>query len=152
MSADVNAIADKIIADAEKKIRTDLKNISSKVKKDFVDKAKEVVSLYYANYSPRLYVRTSNLMNGVIDEDISFAALNGNGYGAWIQFNSNGMSDYNDGTYSADTVVSNFMSGIHGRPRVKIDGTPAITLMNNFQNSYKKILDGYFLDLGYKVN
>ena len=152
MGADVNAIVDKIIADAEKKIRTDLKNISSKAKKDFVDKAKEVVLLYYANYSPKLYIRTDNLKNGVIDEDISFSALNGNGYGAWIQFNSNGMSDYEDGTFSADTVVSNFMYGIHGRPRVKIDEAPAITLMNNFQNNYKKTLDGYFLSLGYRVH
>lgn len=152
MSAGANAFADKIIADAEKKIRTDLKNISSKAKKDFVNKAIEVVNMYYANYSPKLYIRTNNLRNGVIDENISFATLNGGGYGAWVQFNSNGMSDYEDGTFSADTVVSNFMSGIHGRPRVKIDGTSAITLMNDFQNNYKKVLDGYFLNLGYRVN
>jgi hypothetical protein len=152
MSADVNAIVDKIIADAEKKVRTDLKNISSKVKKDFVYKAKEAVSAYYANYSPKIYIRTNNLRNGVIDEDISFEALNGNGYGAWIQFNSNGMSDYEDGTYSADIVVSNFMSGIHGRSSVAVEDNPARDLMNDFQNNYKKTLDSYFIDLGYTVN
>ena len=32
MSADINAIVDKIIADAEKKVRTDLEYISSKAK------------------------------------------------------------------------------------------------------------------------
>lgn len=152
MSAGASAFVDKIIADAEKKIRTDLKNISSKAKQDFVSKASEAVNMYYANYSPKLYIRTNNLRNGVIDEDISFAALNGGGYGAWIQFNSNGMSDYEDGTYSAGMVVSNFMVGIHGRPSVAVDGNPAVILMDDFQNNYKKTLDGYFISLGYNVN
>lgn len=152
MSAGANAFVDKIIADAEKKIRTDLKNISSKAKQDFVSKAREAVNTYYANYSPRLYIRTNNLRGGVVDESPSFATLNGGGYGAWIQFNSNGMSDYADGTFSADTVVSNFMHGIHGRPRVAVDGNPAVDLMDDFQRGYKKILDGYFLSLGYTVN
>ena len=152
MSAGANAFVDKIIADAEKKIRTDLKNISSKAKQDFVSKAREAVNAYYANYSPRLYIRTGNLKNGVIDENVSFATLNGGGYGAWIQFNSNGMSDYEDGTYSASAVVANFMSGIHGRLSVAVDSNPAVSLMDDFQNGYKKILDGYFLSLGYTVN
>ena len=41
MGTGVNAFIDKIVADAEKKIRTDLSNISSKAKRDFVEKAKE---------------------------------------------------------------------------------------------------------------
>lgn len=149
MSADVNAIVDKIIADAEKKIRTDLSNISSKAKRDFVEKAKETVLLYYANYTPRIYQRTYNLSNNVIDDDISFSVLNGGEYGAFIQFNSQGMSDYGMG--SKDIVVSNFMQGIHGRKSVFVDGNPAIDLMDKFQEDYKEILDGYFIDLGYRV-
>lgn len=152
MSAGANAFVDKIIADAEKKIRTDLKKISSKAKNDFVNKAREAVNAYYANYNPKLYIRTNNLRNGVIDENPSFAVLSGGGFEAWIQFNSNGMSDYDDGTYSAGTVVSNFMYGIHGRPSVAMDGNPAITLMDDFQNGYKEILNGYFSALGYTVN
>ena len=149
MSTDVNAFVDKIIADAEKKIRTDLKDISSKAKRDFVEKAKEAVTSYYANYFPRIYQRTNNLRDNVIDDDVSFAVLNGNGYGAWIQFNSGGMSDYAMG--SKDIVVSNFLYGIHGRRSIAVDSNPAADLMDDFQKNYKKILDGYFINLGYTV-
>lgn len=149
MSADVNAFVDKIIADAENKIRTDLSNISSKAKRDFVERAKEAVSLYYANYYPKIYQRTDNLRNNVIDDDISFSVLNGGEYGAWIQFNSNGMASYTMG--SKDVVVSNFMQGIHGRRSVAVDPNPAMDLMDDFQNSYKKTLDGYFIALGYTI-
>ena len=149
MSAGVNAIVDKIIADAEKKVRTDLKAISSKAKQDFVDKAREAVCTYYANYDPKLYIRTDNLRYGVIDENPSFTVLNGNGYNAWIQFNSGKMRDYTMG--SKDVVVFNFMEGIHGRESVFVDSNPAVDFMNDFQNNYKKTLDSYFIDLGYKV-
>lgn len=149
MSTDINAVVDKIIADAEKKVRTDLKDISSKAKQDFTQKAKEVVLLYYAHYKPKVYQRTNNLQDNVIDDDLSFSTLNGNGYGAWIQFNSYSMSDYNAG--SKDAVVSNFMSGIHGKPSIFVENEPATTLMDDFQNNYKTILDGYFINLGYKV-
>lgn len=152
MSNNIDALVDKIILDAENKVRTDLKSISSKAKNDFISKATEAVSAYYASYSPKLYIRTNNLRNGVVDEDVSFAALNGNGYGAWIQFNGSGMSDYPDGTYGVGTVVSNFMHGVHGRPSVQVDGNPAIDFMNDFQKGYKKTLDAYFLNLGYTVN
>ena len=149
MGADINTFIDKIVNDAEKKVRTDLKNISSKVKKDFANKAKEVVLLYYSNYSPRMYVRTYNLQNGVVDNDLSFVALNGNGYDAWIQFNSNNMSDYEYG--DKDVVVSNFMHGIHGRPSVFLEKKSAMSLMDDFQEGYKATLDGYFINLGYTV-
>ena len=78
MSADINAIVDKIIADAEKKVRTDLEYISSKAKNDFITKAKEVVMLYYSHYPkpPRIYERTNNLRDNVVDSDLSFVALN----------------------------------------------------------------------------
>ena len=150
MSTDVNAFVDKIIADAKKKVRTDLKDISSKAKKDFVDKAKETISFYYTNYQPKIYQRTYNLQNNVIDEDISFIVLNGNGYDAWIQFNSNKMSDYDIG--NKDAVVSNFMYGIHGCKNIFVENNSAINLMDDFQKNYKKILDSYFLNLGYTVN
>lgn len=149
MSTDVNSFIDKIVADAEKKIRTDLKNVSTKVKKDFVNKAQETVSLYYANYSPKVYQRTNNLRDHVIDDDLSFAILNASGYGGWVQFNSAQMSDYPRG--SKEAVVSNFMYGIHGKKTIAVEDEPAINLMNDFQNNYKQILDGYFMNLGYTV-
>lgn len=149
MSADINTLVDKIIADAEKKVRTDLKHISSMVKKDFINKAKEVVLLYYSHYSPRVYNRTMNLKENVINDDLSFSTLNGNGYGAWIQFNSDNMSEYNVG--SKEAVVSNFMSGIHGKRSIFVEENSAIDLMDDFQNNYKKVLDGYFMNLGYTV-
>lgn len=150
MSADVNTLVDKIIADAEEKVRTDLKNISSMVKKDFTDMAKEVVMLYYSHYSPRTYTRTGNLKNNVVDDYLSYVVLNGHGYGAWIQFNSANMSDYDIG--NKDAVVSNFMYGVHGKPYIFMESLPAIDLMDDFQVNYKKTLNGYFSNLGYTIN
>lgn len=149
MGADINTLVDKIIADAEKKVRTDLKNISSMAKKDFIDKAKEVVLLYYSHYTPRVYIRTDNLKNNVVDDNLSFSTLNGNGYSAWIQFNSDNMSEYDIG--SKEAVVSNFMYGIHGKRNIFVEKNPAIDLMDGFQENYKTILDGYFINLGYTV-
>lgn len=151
MGTDINAFIDKIVADAEKKVRTDLRDISLKAKNDFVAKAKEVVLLYYAHYTkpPRVYERTNNLRDNVIDDSISFVTLNGNGYDAWIQFNSDNMDDYDMG--NKDVVVANFMHGIHGRKRVFVEENPAMNLMDDFQNNYKKTLDGYFVSRGYKV-
>lgn len=151
MNTNVNAFVDKIITDAEQKVRTDLKDISLKVKNDFVMKAKEVVMLYYSHYPkpPRIYERTNNLRDHVIDTDLSFVTLNGNGYDAWVQFNSDNMSEYPIG--NKDIVVANFMHGIHGRPSIFVEKESAMTLMDDFQNNYKKTLDGYFISLGYKV-
>ena len=134
MNADISAFVDKIIADAENKIRTDLRDISSKTKRDFVEKAKEVVMLYYSHYTkpPRIYERTNNLRDNVIDNDLSFVTLNGGGYDAWVQFNSDGMSDYVMG--NKEVVVSNFMYGIHGRKSIFVEENPAMDLMNEFQN------------------
>lgn len=149
MSTDINSLIDTIIADAEKKIRTDLKNVSGKVKKDFVGKAKETVLSYYANYTPNVYTRTNNLRDHVIDDDLSFGILNTSGYGGWVQFNSANMSDYKIG--SKEAVVSNFMYGIHGKKTIAVEAKPARSLMNDFQNNYKQILDGYFMNLGYTI-
>lgn len=151
MSADVNTFIDKIIADAEQKVRTDLKAVSSMAKKDFIKKAKEAVLLYYSHYPkpPRIYERTNNLRDNVIDDTLPFTALNGNGYDAWIQFNSDNMSDYNIGNKNA--VVSNFMYGIHGKRSIFMEDNPAIDLMDDFQNNYKTTLDSYFMNLGYIV-
>lgn len=151
MSADINSFIDQIVKDAENKVKADLKSISGKVKKDFINKAIEVVDLYYGHYIPKIYERTNNLKNGVIDTDnLSFTALNGKGYDAWIQFNSSNMADYPKG--SKDVVVSNFMAGIHGKPSIFVEPESAMKLMDDFQNSYKKTLDNYFINLGYKVN
>ena len=151
MDADVNAFVDGIIAEARMKIRTDLKNISSKAKRDFVDKAKETVSLYYAHYTkpPRIYERTNNLRDNVVDENFTFSVLNGSQFGAWVRFSSDNMSEYEMG--NKDVVVANFMQGIHGKGSIFVEDNPAINLMNEFQENYKKTLDGYFMDLGYKV-
>ena len=43
MGADVNSFVDKIISDAEKRVRTDLKNVSSKIKQDFRRKNIKVI-------------------------------------------------------------------------------------------------------------
>lgn len=149
MNVDVNAFVNKIIGDAEAKVRTDLVHISSLIKKDFVQQANDAVLLYYSNYMPKEYNRTFNLQNNVVDEDVSFSVLNGSGYGAWVQFNSNGMFEYDMG--SKDVVVSNFMYGIHGRKSVFVESNPAVNLMGAFQENYKIILDGYFAGLGYTV-
>lgn len=149
MSANMNKIVDQIIADAEKKVRADLKHISSMAKKDFYEKAKEVVLLYYAHYKPKIYERTYNLQDNVIDDGLSFVALNGNGYDAWIQFNADNMSDYNIG--SKEAVVSNFMHGIHGKRSIAMEDNPAMDLMDDFQQNYKYILDNYFIKLGYTI-
>ena len=59
------------------------------------------------------------------------------------------MSDYNVGNKSI--VVSSFMHGIHGKPSIFVEGSPAVSLMDDFQNSYKTTLDKYFISLGYEV-
>lgn len=151
MNTDVGAFVDKIIADAEKKIRTDLVHISSKAKNDFINKASEAVRMYYLNYPkpPRIYERTNNLRDNVINENVSFTVLNGNGYDAFVEFSAEGMSDYIRG--SKYVVVDNFMKGIHGKESIFVEKNPAINLMNEFQDNYKKILDKYFVELGYMV-
>ena len=157
MGADVNSFVDKIISDAEKRVRTDLKNVSSKIKQDFTDKAKEAVLMYYTNYSPRAYNRTYNLKENVIvtgfaelDEFKRYMGACDICFNLRIQFNSSNMSDYNIG--NKDVVVSNFMYGIHGKRNIFVEGNPAINLMETFQENYKSILDGYFVSLGYKVS
>ena len=154
MANNINALIDKIVDDAEAKVRADLKVISSKAKNDFIEKAKEVVLLYYANYPkpPRFYERTYNLRDNVIDEDVPFGALNGNGYGAWIEFSADNMKDYTDGG-DKFMIVESFMEGIHGRPSIQVDSPSPTKLMDDFQDNYKKrTLDGYFRSLGYRVN
>lgn len=150
MVSNLDNFVNKMVQNAERKIRTDLKNIGSRVKDDFIKQANEAVMLYYANYTPKVYQRTYNLMNNVIDENLTFTVLNGDGSGVWIQFNSNNMEEYK---YSdKDAVVSNFMYGIHGKPSIKKDTNPAIDIMNDFQRGYKQnTLDKYFKQLGYIV-
>lgn len=153
MSDNIDALINQIINDAEKKIRTDLKVISSKVQNDFAEKAKEVVLLYYTNYPkpPRIYERTYNLHDNVIDYNVSFDFLKKNMYGSWLQFNSNNMKDYTDGG-DKDKVVKNFMFGIHGDEDVFVEEMPGKYIMDEFQHGYKKRkLDGYFRQLGYSV-
>lgn len=151
MADNINALIDKIIDDAEAKVRADLKVISSKAKNDFIEKAKEVVLLYYANYTPELYKRTNNLRDNVINDNMSFATLSGNGYSAWIEFSANGMGNYTDGG-DKFIIVESFISGIHGRPSIQVDSPSPTELMDDFQDSYKKrTLDGYFRSLGYHI-
>ena len=153
MKDNIDALINQIVDDAEKKIRTDLKVISSKVQDDFAEKAKEVVLLYYTNYPkpPRIYERTYNLYNNVIDYNISFGFLKKGRYDSWLQFNSDNMKEYTDGG-NKDEIVKNFMMGIHSDEDVFVEENPAKYIMDAFQHGYKKNkLDGYFRQLGYSV-
>lgn len=141
MDANINAFVNKIIDDAEKKVRADVKAANAKAKDDFINKAKEVILLYYTNYSPEIYERTYNLKNNVLNKSEN----------AWVQFNSGYMDEYKDGGNKA-IVVENFMSGIHGRPSVQVDSPSPAKIMDDFQRNYKKhTLDGYFRNLGYRI-
>ena len=61
------------------------------------------------------------------------------------------MADYDDGG-DKFIVVGNFLRGVHGDPSVHVDAHSPASLMEDFQNGYKKkVLDPYFKDLGYKV-
>ena len=141
IDASITAFANKIVDDAEKKVRADVKTINAKAKDDFVNRATEVILLYYSNYTPKVYDRIYNLRDNVLNTSEN----------AWIQFNSRYMADYADGG-NKDAVVQNFMQGIHGKPSIQVDSPSPAELMENFQNNYKKrILDNYFRNLGYKV-
>jgi hypothetical protein len=43
------------------------------------------------------------------------------------------------------------MAGIHGRPSIFVEADPANSIMEKFQNGYKKTLDTYFISRGYSV-
>lgn len=147
---------DVMFSDIEKKVKSDLQTISTKVKADFFKKASEVVLMYYSNYDPkeaswpRGYNRTYNLQNNVINDNVSFRALNGNDYGAWIEFTPATMYDYYDNG-DRHIIVDSFMSGIHGKPSVQVDSPSPMAIMDNFQKGYKSTLDGYFASLGYRI-
>lgn len=144
---------EKMLAEADAKIRADLKEISGLVRKDFRSQAENALSAYYANYTPKVYNRTGNLMDNAINDDMSFddfIITNRDSYGGWVHFNADNMDDYE--TSDKNGVLSNFMYGVHGRPEIKIEDTPAIRLMENYQNNYKKILDGYFSSRGFTIN
>ena len=144
---------DKMLAEADAKIRSDLTEISRLARKDFRDKAHDALVKYYASYSPKVYTRTENLLNNAINDDMSFDDFlisSKDSYGAWVHFNADDMNDYEIGDKYA--VLSNFMYGIHGKSEIKIDSNPAIESMNNFQINYKKTLDKYFLNKGFTIN
>ena len=157
MSDNFSALINKIVDDAEAKVRADLKVISSKVKQDFVNEAWEATLMYYNQYDPEFYKRTYNLQNNVIDENARPVSSGKNMYGAWIEFSADTMYDYPGGG-DRFKVVDSFMEGIHGMKskgseRIVIQRTPSPRhVMDRFQEGYKKSkLDGYFISLGYKV-
>ena len=144
---------EKMLAEADAKIRADLKEISRLVRKDFREQAENALSAYYINYKPLVYERTRNLMENAINDDMSFddfSITNKNSYGGWVHFNADNMNDYE--TSDKNAVLSNFMYGIHGKPEIKIESNPALRLMESYQNNYKKILDGYFSSRGFTIN
>ncbi len=144
---------EKMLAEADAKIRADLKEISRLVRKDFRNQAENALSAYYANYTPKVYNRTGNLMDNAINDDISFddfIITNKDSYGGWVHFNSYDMDDYD--TSDKNAVLSNFMYGIHGKPEIKIESNPALRLMESYQSNYKTILDGYFSSRGFTIN
>lgn len=154
MAAKTNVSIDKMLAEAEAKVKASLTEISTLIKRDFKEQAHSTLALYYAHYKPRAYERTYNLMNNAIDDDISFDDFDisdTNMYGGFVHFTSNEMNDYSRG--DKDIVVSNFMEGIHGRPSIYVEREPAMLLMDKFQENYKsKTLDKYFIDRGFTVN
>lgn len=151
MSSKINMEIDTMLAKIETKVKADLVDISRQITQDFKEQASCVVREYYLNYSPLMYERKDNLRSGVINDDISFSVLNGTGYGGGVQFSSEKMWAYTDGG-NKDIVVNSFMYGIHGSERVHVDETSPMSKMEEFQNSYKSILNGYFISRGYKVN
>ena len=153
MATKANVSIDKMLMEAEKKVKKDLTEISSLIRHDFKEQAKNTLALYYSHYNPQVYDRTFNLFNNAIDEDIEFddfSLSSGNSYGAWVHFTSNGMIDYVRG--DKDIVLSNFMEGIHGRPSIYVEQNLAAFIMGRYQENYKKTLDGYFIDRGFTVN
>ena len=156
MATKLNKSIDKMLAEAETKVKTSLTEISTLIRRDFKEQAKTVLALYYDHYTkpPRVYDRTYNLLNNAIDDDISFDDFemsSPNSYGGWVHFTSNNMQEYEMG--NKDVVLANFMYGIHGRPSIFLEDEPAITLMNKFQENYKKDkLNGYFIARGFTVN
>lgn len=151
MSSKTNIMIDTMLAEIETKVKADLVDISKQITQDFKAKARNVVTAYYLNYNPLMYERTYNLSSGVINDDISFSVLNGSGYGGGVQFSSMKMNDYVSGG-NKNAVVNNFMLGIHGSEKVQVDDISPMNAMEEFQNNYKEILDGYFISRGYKVN
>ena len=143
MSTNIDAFINQIINDAKQKVEADIKIVNAKAKKDFVDKAREVILLYYTNYDPDVYERTYNLRDHVLNKSVN----------AWVQFNPRYMSNYtHNNDFVKESVVDNFLDGIHGNVSVQIDSPTPAELMDDFQINYKKkILDGYFRNLGYSV-
>lgn len=146
---------DEMLAEADAKIRADLTEISRLARRDFRNKAHDALVTYYANYPkpPRIYERTENLLRNAIDDDIAFddfVISDKDSYGAWVHFNAYNMDDYEIGDKYA--VLDNFMHGIHGKPYIKTDSNPAISIMNNYQREYKTTLDKYFTSRGFIVN
>ena len=153
MATKTNVSIDKMLAEAEAKVKTSLTEISTLIKHDFEEQAKNALALYYAHYTPDIYERTENLLRGAINDDIEFDDFdlnNKNLYGGWVHFNSDEMNEYQQG--NKEIVLSNFMFGIHGRPSVYVEPEPAIVLMEKFQKNYKKTLDKYFIQRGFTVN
>lgn len=151
MNARNSGAIDTMLAGIEAKVKADLVDISKQITQDFKEQARCVITAYYANYSPLMYERTYNLSSGVINDDISFSVLNGTEYGGGVQFSSAKMFDYTDGG-NKDIVVNSFMFGIHGSEKIHVDAVSPMSQMEEFQNSYKNILNGYFTSRGYKVN
>lgn len=153
MATKMNVSIDKMLAEAEAKVKTSLTEISTLIRKDFKEQARNSLAIFYEHYKPRIYDRTRNLFDNAINEDIEFDDFNlsdKNLYGGWVHFNADEMSEYDSG--DKDAVLSNFMYGIHGRPSIYVEPIPAITLMNKFQKNYKTTLDKYFIERGFTVN
>ena len=145
-----------MLPDLEPKLDSHLQPLRPTAPAAALTNASEVVLMYYSNYDPkeaswpRGYNRTYNLQNNVINDNVSFRALNGNEYGAWIEFTPATMYDYYDNG-DRHIIVDSFMSGIHGKPSVQVDSPSPMAIMDNFQKGYKSTLDGYFASLGYRI-
>ena len=79
-------------------------------------------------------------------------------YGELLTANLYRKCDYSkqielfDYVHNKDIVVDSFMWGIHGSEKVHVDAVSPLDIMEEFQHSYKNILNSYFTSRGYKVN
>ena len=159
----IKEFADSVKDDGRRAIRRVMRDVANKVERDFKAQGRACIDNYYEEYEPRIYERTFNLMNNVlqpyrryrkneIDVGVSFEASEMNSY-VDVMFNGQKVKrkDY-DGYHFEDTVVQNFMEGIHGRPSVYV-GAHVDETMQLFTNAYVNWeLDKYFADRFEKYN
>lgn len=139
-SGSIDKIFEEIINDAENTAKNAIKSASKNVQKDIIDKAKDDLNYYYANYKPKIYRRQDKLRRAILpyyadrsnSKNISIeigvqyksSALTGayksnswyhqNG-DKWISRSDDGFNwkGQNNGIPESDWIFENFIEGIH---------------------------------------